>query len=148
MHGEEEDESAQLAAVALGDVEVENGGNVGRHFAVIGGAICIVGRRLGHGNDEMRELVLPIEIGRARWRRRRRRGTLRGAAASLQSDLFGRARGALARAWRRRIDVIANRCAGQACIEIGTAIILQFAAAANGERRSYGNGSSAGPSTS
>jgi len=63
--GEEEDETAQLAAVAGGDVEVENGGDVGRHFAVKGGAICLVRRRLGHGDDEMWELVLAIEIGRA-----------------------------------------------------------------------------------
>ena len=54
----------------------------------------------------------------------------------------------MARTWRCRIDVIADRCASQACVEIGTAIIFQFAAAANGECRSYGDGSLVWPPTS
>jgi hypothetical protein len=63
--GEEEDQTALLAIVARWDVEVENRRNVRRHFTVKGGAVRFVRHRFGHGHDEMRELILAVEIGGA-----------------------------------------------------------------------------------
>ena len=126
--GEEEDESALLAAIAFGDVEVKDRGDIRRHFAVVGCAGRFIGRRLRDGDDEVWELKLAVEIGWTCWG-----FTFWSAAAGLQCDLLRRTRGTLGRRWRRGIDVIADRLACQACVEIGAALIFQFAAAGDRE---------------
>jgi len=62
---EEEDETTLLAIIARWDVEVENRRNIRRHFTVERGAVCFIGHRLGHGHNEVRELIRAVEIGRA-----------------------------------------------------------------------------------
>lgn len=60
--GEEEDKRAS-ASVGLGDVEVEDGADVGGDGAVVGCAERLVRRRGGDRDDQVRVLVLAVEVG-------------------------------------------------------------------------------------
>lgn len=94
MLWEEEYEAACLAFVAAGDVKVEDGGDAAGNLAEEGCSWGVVGLGLVNGDDEVRELVGAVEVGRAcllvrRWRRRRRRWwwASRVAVISLESNL-------------------------------------------------------------
>jgi hypothetical protein len=60
--GEEEDKRAS-ASVGLGDIEVEDGADVGGDGAVVLCAESLVRRRGGDRDDQMRVLVLTVEVG-------------------------------------------------------------------------------------
>lgn len=76
--GEEEDEAALLAGIAAGNVKVENGRDLVANFTKVRCALGGVRVRLVNGDDEVRELIRAVEVGRAGFlgRRRRRRAVL------------------------------------------------------------------------
>lgn len=71
MLREQEHERAGLAGVRGWDVEVEDGADLWRDGAVVGSAIGGGGFARVNWDDEVRVLVLSVEVGRARssrWR--------------------------------------------------------------------------------
>lgn len=128
--GEEEDEAALLAGVAAGNVKVENGRDVAVDVAKVRGALGGVRVGLVDGDDQVRELVRAVEVGRAGVLGRRGR---RGRAVLVAAVRHERHLAAVDALVGLVVDVVLAVLAGGALVKGGLAVEADGAVAADFE---------------
>lgn len=135
---EEEDQAALLASIRGGDVKVEDGRDGARDGTKV---LRSRGRvRVGavNGNDQVRELVRPVEVGRASLRRRRRGGRRRRwrrSTSFVASVCMKRDLAAVDALVRLVVDVDLVILASLALVKLRLAVVRHGSVAGNREAR-------------